>query len=131
MTPRNVARRWHHVIVPLLTGAYALAAALTLTVALVIMGTLALRRRPGSQPPPGSPGRPGPRPYGREDFGLLRTVALVENLDTGEVLRAVLTAGGVPATVATGRDGLVHVLVFPEGYEQARRMVGHAGWDAR
>jgi hypothetical protein len=69
------------------------------------------RRRPGSWPGIG------------DDYGLLRTLALVNNLDTGQSVRALLSAGGVRATVATGGDGLVRVLVFPEEYDRARRLV--------
>jgi hypothetical protein len=58
-----------------------------------------------------------------DDYGLLRAVALVENLDTGRSVRALLIAGGVRSTVSTGMDGLVRVLVFRDDYERARRMV--------
>jgi len=58
-----------------------------------------------------------------DDYGLLRTLVLVDTLDTGLSIRALLNAGGVRATVSTGTEGLVHVLVFPDEYDQARRMV--------
>jgi hypothetical protein len=67
--------------------------------------------------------RIGPPAPGLDDYGLLRTLALVERLDTGQSVRALLSAGGVRATVATGSDGLVRVLVFPDEYDRARRMV--------
>jgi hypothetical protein len=66
--------------------------------------------------------RPAPR-FNLDDYGLLRAVALVESLDTGQSVRALLIAGGVRATVATGMDGLVRVLVFRDEYKRARRMV--------
>ena len=87
---------------------------------LVILGTATATRRLRRSR------RVGRVPAVRDDYGLLRTVALVENLDTGQVLRALLSAGGVAATVSTGSDGLVHVLVFPDAYEEARRMVSQA-----
>lgn len=58
-----------------------------------------------------------------DDYGLLRTVALVEDVDTGQSVRALLRAGRVRATIATGQDGLVRVLVFPDEYDRARRLV--------
>jgi hypothetical protein len=63
------------------------------------------------------------RAYAPDDYGLLRTLVLVESLDTGLSVRALLTAGGVRATVGTGSEGLVHVLVFPDEYDRGRRMV--------
>lgn len=76
---------------------------------------------PGRAPHPGR--RPGSRPALLDDYGLLRTLALVNNLDTGQSVRALLATGQVRATVATGSDGLVRVLVFPEEYDRARRLV--------
>ncbi len=67
--------------------------------------------------------RPVPSYTTLDDYGLLRTLVLVDTLDTGLSIRALLNAGGVRATVSTGTEGLVHVLVFPDEYDQARRMV--------
>jgi hypothetical protein len=67
--------------------------------------------------------RPAPRPTRLDDYGLLRTVVLVERLDTGRTVRDLLTAAGVRATIASGSDGLTRVLVFPHEYEEARRMI--------
>jgi hypothetical protein len=67
--------------------------------------------------------RPSPRPTRLDDYGLLRTVVLVERLDTGRTVRDLLTAAGVRATIASGSDGLTRVLVFPHEYEEARRMI--------
>ena len=66
---------------------------------------------------------PRKRPAPVDDYGLLRTVALVENLDVGLSVCGLLADGSVRATVATGSDGLVRVLVFPDEYGRARRMV--------
>jgi hypothetical protein len=65
---------------------------------------------------------PSARPARLDDYGLLRTVVLVENLETGRSVRDLLAASGVRATTARGTDGLTRVLVFPHEYEQARRM---------
>jgi hypothetical protein len=67
-----------------------------------------------------------PRPPATDDYGLLRAVAVVEDLDLGQSVRALLVAARVRATVATGRDGLVRVLVFPSEYDRARRLVSWA-----
>jgi hypothetical protein len=64
-----------------------------------------------------------PSPSRDDDFGLLRTVALVDGLDTGMCVVGLLAGGSVRATVSTGSDGLVRVLVFPDEYTRARRMV--------
>ncbi|MCW2642548.1 MAG: hypothetical protein JWP76_4854 [Dactylosporangium sp.] len=68
---------------------------------------------------------PSPPPARLDDYGLLRTVVLVENVETGRSVRDLLTASGVRATTAKGTDGLIRVLVFPHEYEQARHM---ASW---
>ena len=57
------------------------------------------------------------------DYGLLRAAAVVEDMDTGQSVRALLIAARVRATVAAGPDGLVRVLVFPHEYDRARRLV--------
>jgi len=66
---------------------------------------------------------PRPREKADDDYGLLRAVATVDDLDTGESIRALLVAGKVRATVATGVDGRVRVLVFTSEYARARRLV--------
>jgi hypothetical protein len=83
-------------------------------------GDGASTRRPAPRP---RRRRTGPRTAIHEDYGLLRILVLVENLETGRSVRALLAAGGVRSTIATGPDGLVRVLVFPEAYERARRMI--------
>ena len=60
---------------------------------------------------------------GDDHYGLLRAVAIVDDLDTAQSVRALLVAGEVRATVATGRDGLVRVLVFPDEHARALRLV--------
>jgi hypothetical protein len=82
------------------------------------LSALATRTRPAR-----AARRPRPRAPIGDDYGLLRTIALVGSLDTGQSVRALLDAGGIRSTLATGPDGLVRVLVFPEAYERARRMV--------
>ena len=66
---------------------------------------------------------PSGAPSDAPDYGLLRAAAVVEDLDTGQSVRALLIAARVRATVATGPDGLVRVLVFPQEYDRARRLV--------
>jgi hypothetical protein len=66
--------------------------------------------------------RSGPAPAD-DDFGLLRSVAVVDDPDTGRSVRALLVAAGVRATVATDRAGRVHVLVFPSEHARALRLV--------
>ena len=61
-----------------------------------------------------------------DDYGLLRAAVYVDDFDTGQSVRALLAAARVRATVATGTDGLVRVLVFPDEYERARRLVSWA-----
>ncbi|MGC9670223.1 hypothetical protein ACNTMW_27230 [Planosporangium sp. 12N6] len=91
-------------------------------------------RRPSPHPAPRPARRPAPRPARRpsphptgwapfDDYGLLRTVVLVERADTARSIRELLTAGGIRSTSATGPDGLIRILVFPTEYETARRMV--------
>jgi hypothetical protein len=99
---------------------YGLAALIALATGLAFI--VILRAIAGSRQTPPA-GRPSPRPGRLDDYGLLRTVVLVEGLETGRRIRDLLTAGGVRATIAVGGDGLARILVFPGEYEQARRMV--------
>jgi hypothetical protein len=85
--------------------------------------TVAPRRPTVRTRPTVLPRRPAPRPAGRDDYGLLRTVLLAENLDTARSVRDLLVAGGIRATIATGTDGRARVLVFPHEYAPARRLV--------
>jgi hypothetical protein len=105
---------WQTVTVLLDATAYGVAALIAIATALAVTVTLRIfsRRSP----------RPAAHPV-FDDYGLLRTLVLVDTLDTGLSVRALLGAGGVRATVSTGTDGLVHVLVFPDEYNRARRMV--------
>ncbi|MFL6136930.1 MAG: hypothetical protein ACJ74O_03930 [Frankiaceae bacterium] len=78
-----------------------------------------------------------PRPAARDrddaagDYGLLVTVATVPTRDDAEMLREVLAANGIRATVATappddaGRAGRapLRVLVFPDDAARARDLV--------
>ena len=99
-----------------MTSVYVLGPAVAITVAAGLGATL--RRLL-----PDATDRPQRGAPASDDYGLLRTVALVEDLDTAYSVRALLTAGRVRSTVATGRDGLVRVLVFPDEYSRARRLV--------
>lgn len=58
-----------------------------------------------------------------EEFGLLRAVALAADLGAARAVRARLMARGIRATVGTGRDGFVRVLVFAHEFERARDAV--------
>ena len=57
------------------------------------------------------------------EFGLLRPVALVADLETARPVRDRLMAYGIRATVGTGADGFVRVLVFADEYDRARDAV--------
>ena len=57
------------------------------------------------------------------DYGLLRTVSLIGDLAFARDLRDRLRHNGVRATLATGQDGMVRVLVFADEFDQARRYI--------
>ena len=66
------------------------------------------------------------RPEGRtepEEFGLLRPVALLADVPAARAVRDRLAALSIRATVGTGRDGFVRVLVFADEYDRARDAV--------
>lgn len=106
--------------VPFLTSVYVLGPALALGF-LVLVGALLrwIFSDALSDAPPAAPAIPAED----DDYGLLRAAALVDDVDTGESVRALLAAARVRATVATGRDGIVRVLVFPDEYDRAVRLV--------
>jgi hypothetical protein len=58
-----------------------------------------------------------------DEFGLLRTVALLADLESARPICARLTVLGIRATAGTGRDGFVRVLVFADEYDRARDAV--------
>ena len=58
-----------------------------------------------------------------DEFGLLRPVALLDDLAAARAVRNRLTALGIRATVGTGHDGFVRVLVFDDEYDRARDAV--------
>jgi hypothetical protein len=60
---------------------------------------------------------------GPGEFGLLRPVALLDDLKAARVIRNRLMGLGIRATVGTGLDGFVRVLVFEDEYDQARDAV--------
>jgi hypothetical protein len=57
------------------------------------------------------------------DHGLLRTVAELPDRPAAMAMRAVLSDAGIRSTFGVRRDGRVHVLVFPDDEERARRLV--------
>jgi hypothetical protein len=58
------------------------------------------------------------------DFGLLRELAIVENDDTTEALRALLSDAGIRSTRAYTPQGTIRVLVFATDLDRARQLVG-------
>ena len=60
----------------------------------------------------------------REDYGLLCPATVVDDPAVADVVRRLLADAGIRATQAVRSDGRVAVLVFPEEYEEARRLVG-------
>jgi len=63
---------------------------------------------------------------GSEEFGLLRPIARIPDLNTARSVRGMLEGAGVRATITTGADGRVRVLVFPEDQDRAERLVSWA-----
>ena len=59
------------------------------------------------------------KPVEMAEFGLLRQVALLPDLETARAVCARLRGIGIRATVGTGRDGFVRVLVFADQYKRA------------
>lgn len=59
-----------------------------------------------------------------DGYGLLSAVAVVDDPETAAGIRCRLVAAGIRATVSTGRDGQVRVLVFQDELYRARRVVG-------
>lgn len=59
-----------------------------------------------------------------EDYGLLCAAAVTEDPDSAESMRSMLTAAGIRATLVTGADGRVRVLVFEDEVHRARRVMG-------
>lgn len=73
------------------------------------------------------PGPPGgihlPDPAAAADYGLLRTVSLIGDLAFARDVRDRLRRNGVRATLATGNDGMVRVLVFADELHRARLLL--------
>src|SRR5207237_10786950 len=57
------------------------------------------------------------------EFGLLLPVAVSADPGTARVIRRRLVTLGIRATVGTGHDGFVRVLVFADQYDRARDAV--------
>ncbi|WP_432995934.1 hypothetical protein [Dactylosporangium sp. CA-233914] len=68
----------------------------------------------------GAPAAPPPR---TADYGLLRTVSKVGDLAFAREIRDRLRHNGVRATLATGPDGMVRILVFADELDRARRLI--------
>lgn len=64
-----------------------------------------------------------PTPDGDLDYGLLRSVSLIGDLAFARDVRDRLRRNGVRATLATGHDGMVRVLVFADEYDRARLLL--------
>ncbi|MDG6106066.1 hypothetical protein Daura_06760 [Dactylosporangium aurantiacum] len=62
-------------------------------------------------------------PDGDLDYGLLRCVSRVGDLAFARDVRDRLRRNGVRATLATGHDGMVRVLVFADEYDRARLLL--------
>lgn len=91
-------------------------------IALAVIGllTVLLRRTFGA----GGDSHPAMLRFARDDYGLLRAVAVADDEPTAARVRELLGAAGIRATVATGQDGRVRVLVFEDQIDAARRLVG-------
>lgn len=55
-----------------------------------------------------------------DDFGLLAVAALTDRWEIAAGVRAALARAGIRSTAATGLDGLIRVLVFPDDAGRAR-----------
>ncbi len=72
----------------------------------------------------GPPGGVHPADAGTTlDYGLLRSVSLIGDLAFARDVRDRLRRNGVRATLATGHDGMVRVLVFTDEYDRARLLL--------
>ncbi|WP_432835824.1 hypothetical protein [Dactylosporangium sp. CA-092794] len=69
----------------------------------------------------GAPLEPPPLPVA--DYGLLRSVSMVGDLAFAREVRDRLRGNGVRATLATGPDGMVRILVFADELDRARRLI--------
>lgn len=61
--------------------------------------------------------------FGTEDYGLLRVAGTTDSEAEAHSVAEVLARAGIRATISTGRDGRVRVLVFESMAEEARRLV--------
>jgi hypothetical protein len=68
--------------------------------------------------------RPSPTIPRRDDYGLLCAAAITNDPRSADSTRSRLIAAGIRATVTTGADGLIRVLVFERELPRARRLVG-------
>ncbi|MER7007439.1 hypothetical protein ABT297_30955 [Dactylosporangium sp. NPDC000555] len=65
---------------------------------------------------------PPPPPAGA-DYGLLCSASMVGDLAFAREVRDRLRTNGVRATLATGPDGMVRILVFADELDHARRLI--------
>jgi hypothetical protein len=72
----------------------------------------------GERRVPASRGVHPPTPDTPLDYGLLRSVSLIGDLAFARDVRDRLRHNGVRATLATGPDGMVRVLVFADEYDR-------------
>ena len=110
---RYVINWWQTVKVPLMYLAGWAASAGVLAALLLIIRLLKH----------GAPLSPLAPPPTASDYGLLRSVSMVGDLAFAREVRDRLRANGVRATLATGPDGMVRVLVFADALDEARRLI--------
>jgi hypothetical protein len=113
---------WQTVKVPLMYLAGWAASAGVLAALLLIIRLL---KHGGPRGPlGGGPSRSTGGPHGTPpDYGLLRTVSMIGDLAFAREVRDRLRLNGVRATLATGHDGMVRVLVFADEFDRARRLI--------
>jgi len=68
-----------------------------------------------------------PVPVDTQDYGLLCAVAIAEDSRAAASMQARLAEAGIRATLTSGPDHRVRVLVFEDQIEAARRLVGTTG----
>jgi hypothetical protein len=104
----SIINRWHTFRVPLEIFLVGPLLALAVLAIIAVAADVTTLRPPRREP---------------EEFGLLRPVALAADLPAARALRSRLTSLGIRATVGTGKDGFVRVLVFAHEFERARDAV--------
>jgi hypothetical protein len=72
----------------------------------------------------GSASAAAEEPSDPDDYGLLSVVTVADSADSAQTATTLLAEAGIRATVATGLDGRIRVLVFENDLYRARRVVG-------